>query len=295
MRGVSLDEVAAATKINTRFLEALESGRWEELPGGAFGRGFVRAAARFLGLNEDDMVAEFALETRGDAQSKPGAEPSGAMPRNYRPAIIAGAVLTVVLIAGGWFTYREISIHRHKRAELAVASGAQASAGTAGETASNSAALPAPATQSSPAGTASGGTPGGAADTSAPAVGGLAAPGTPAPAPAESARAGSASAAPDNAKTSSDNSKILELKIDASKTTEVRVTGDGKTLFKGRLHADDSKHFEARNGFEVTSGDASAVQLALNGQNVPLAGKPGKRGSARLSRKDLKPPAAPPR
>jgi hypothetical protein len=73
------------------------------------------------------------------------------------------------------------------------------------------------------------------------------------------------------------------------------VTGDGKTLFKGRLHADDSKHFEARNGFEVTSGDASAVQLALNGRSVPLAGKPGKRGSARLSRKDLKPTAAPPR
>ena len=53
--------------------------------------------------------------------------------------------------------------------------------------------------------------------------------------------------------------------------------------------------FEARNEFEVTSGDSSAVQLALNGQNVPLAGKPGKRGSARLSRKDLKPAAAPPR
>src|ERR1700678_2369840 len=88
MRGVSLDEVAAATKINTRFLEALENGRWGELPGGAFGRGFVRAAARFLGLNEDDMVAEFALET-GGAQSKPAAEPSGAMPRNYQPAIIA--------------------------------------------------------------------------------------------------------------------------------------------------------------------------------------------------------------
>ena len=98
--------------------------------------------------------------------------------------------------------------------------------------------------------------------------------------------------APDSAKIASENPKILELKIDASKTTEVHVTGDGKTLFKGRLHADDTKHFQARNGFEVSSGDSSAVQLALNGQNVPLTGKPGKRGSARLSRKDLKPAGA---
>ena len=67
------------------------------------------------------------------------------------------------------------------------------------------------------------------------------------------------------------------------------MAGDGKILFKGRLHADDSKHFEARKGFEVTSGDSSAVQLALNGQKVPLTGKPGKKGSAKLSRKDLKP------
>ena len=53
MRGVSLNEISAATRISTRFLEAIENDRWNELPGGAFNRGFIRSIARFLGLDED--------------------------------------------------------------------------------------------------------------------------------------------------------------------------------------------------------------------------------------------------
>ena len=48
MRGVTLDEISAATRIATRFLTAIENEQWEQLPGGVFNRGFVRAVARFL-------------------------------------------------------------------------------------------------------------------------------------------------------------------------------------------------------------------------------------------------------
>ena len=99
LRGVSLDEIAAATRIKTSFLEALENGRWDELPGGAFNRGFVRATAHFLGLDEDGMVAEYALETGGESQAKAPPQPSGAMPRDYRPALIAVSALLLLLIA----------------------------------------------------------------------------------------------------------------------------------------------------------------------------------------------------
>ena len=67
MRGVSLNEISAATRISTRFLEAIENDRWNELPGGAFNRGFIRSIARFLGLDEDSLVAEYALDTSGNA------------------------------------------------------------------------------------------------------------------------------------------------------------------------------------------------------------------------------------
>ncbi|MGA7854182.1 MAG: helix-turn-helix domain-containing protein [Candidatus Acidiferrales bacterium] len=65
MRGVSLEEISVATRIAPRFLEALENEQWEQLPGGVFNRGFIRSVARYLGLDEDNLVAEYALQTKG--------------------------------------------------------------------------------------------------------------------------------------------------------------------------------------------------------------------------------------
>src|SRR5258708_19513636 len=60
MRGVSLDEISAATRIATRFLTAIEEEQWGLLPGGVFNRGFGRAVARYLGLDEENIVPEYA-------------------------------------------------------------------------------------------------------------------------------------------------------------------------------------------------------------------------------------------
>ena len=105
MRGVTIEEISAATRISTRFLEALESEQWDELPGGVFNRGFIRSVARFLGLDEDALVAEYALETK----NRPGPrlielETPSAMPRNWRTPIAAFVAFILILI-GGWFAY----------------------------------------------------------------------------------------------------------------------------------------------------------------------------------------------
>src|SRR5215469_11758744 len=60
MRGITLAEIAESTKISTRHLKALEDEQFEALPGGVFNRGFVRAYARFLGINEEQTVADYA-------------------------------------------------------------------------------------------------------------------------------------------------------------------------------------------------------------------------------------------
>ncbi len=104
MRGVSLEEVSAATRISTRFLEAIESDKWESLPGGVFNRGFIRSVARYLGLDEDSMVAEYSLETRGRVEAGVVPDPPMEMPRNWKPAIVAAIVL-VVILAGVGFAY----------------------------------------------------------------------------------------------------------------------------------------------------------------------------------------------
>src|SRR5579863_7448456 len=98
MRGVSLDEISAATRISTRFLEAIEKGQWDQLPGGVFNRGFIRSIARFLGLDEDSLVAEYALGAASDAHAAVAKEPPVEMPRNWRPATVA--VVVVALIVG---------------------------------------------------------------------------------------------------------------------------------------------------------------------------------------------------
>lgn len=63
----SLTDAERATRIKRRFLEAIEAGDFAQLPDGLPSRGFVRLYARFLGLDEDQALAEFDAETGGAA------------------------------------------------------------------------------------------------------------------------------------------------------------------------------------------------------------------------------------
>jgi len=60
VRGITLAQLAEATKISLRYLTALEQDQFDQLPGGVFNRGFVRAVARYLGLDEREWVGAFA-------------------------------------------------------------------------------------------------------------------------------------------------------------------------------------------------------------------------------------------
>ena len=58
-RKITLDDISVSTKIATRFLVALEEEHFDQLPGGIFNKGFVRAYARHLGLDENQAIADF--------------------------------------------------------------------------------------------------------------------------------------------------------------------------------------------------------------------------------------------
>jgi hypothetical protein len=64
---------------------------------------------------------------------------------------------------------------------------------------------------------------------------------------------------------------------------------DGRPVFVGKFAATQSQVFEARDRFEVTSTDASAVVLELNKQVQAPLGPSGQPGTVVLTRKDLKP------
>ena len=66
-KGVSLREIANATKISIRALEALERNDISHLPGGIFSRSFVRAYAAEAGLNADETVDDFVRQFPHDS------------------------------------------------------------------------------------------------------------------------------------------------------------------------------------------------------------------------------------
>ena len=61
------EEISSATKISLRFLEAIEREDFSKLPGGIFSRSFIRSYARYLGLDEERVLALARIGARGRA------------------------------------------------------------------------------------------------------------------------------------------------------------------------------------------------------------------------------------
>jgi hypothetical protein len=115
LREVSPNEVVVATRISLRFLEALENEDWDKLPGGVFNRGFVRAIARYLGLDEENLLAEYDL-AHGDesADSPVAAEQRIPSPPKWIAVALALAAVLVIaaMVAAGVYGWRRYAAHR---------------------------------------------------------------------------------------------------------------------------------------------------------------------------------------
>ena len=66
IRGISLKEIADATKISKRFLDALERNDHRTLPAPVFTRGFVREYSKYVGLNAEEMVNRYNFAAAND-------------------------------------------------------------------------------------------------------------------------------------------------------------------------------------------------------------------------------------
>ena len=101
-RKISLDDISVSTKIGTRFLRAIEENQFDQLPGGIFNKGFIRAYARHLGLNEEQAVADY-LEATGATATDTMAESQAATPepvlqRENGAAQIPWGTLAILLL-----------------------------------------------------------------------------------------------------------------------------------------------------------------------------------------------------
>lgn len=75
-KGISLDQIAASTKLSTRQLEAIENGDFKRLPGGIYNTSYIRQYARAIDFDEADLLDFYHNSVN----------PSPAQPKTQRPA-----------------------------------------------------------------------------------------------------------------------------------------------------------------------------------------------------------------
>lgn len=63
-RGLSIDQLSHLTKIDAKYIEALESDRYLDLPSETFAKGFIRNLCQRLDLNPNELVAIFRRDFR---------------------------------------------------------------------------------------------------------------------------------------------------------------------------------------------------------------------------------------
>jgi cytoskeletal protein RodZ len=100
-RGLTLEQVTYETRIRTRYLEALEDERFDDLPGEAYAKGFLRTYADFLELDGTQMLARY--RARFPRRSEPPVAPRPQPP--YEPkrlvtAALAAAALLLLAVGG---------------------------------------------------------------------------------------------------------------------------------------------------------------------------------------------------
>lgn len=267
MRGVSLEEISESTKIGTRSLRALEEDDFDKLPGGIFNKGFVRAYARFLGLDEEQTVADFegALKAYRLANNYVEELPvqEEPEPRSSRFGWLAFSVIVLVAlaaIAGYFLRARPTPV---PEAQFAV----QASPASS------------PSHQSSVSPTS----PPTLATTSSIAAAAPSRAETPlaSPTPLKSTpptTQNSRSSADDDtnsadAPATASNSPI-RLKVFAREESWLSISADGRDLGQQILAAQKSRTILAQKEVRLKVGNLGGVEVSFNGKPVNIDGEP---------------------
>ena len=69
--GISLPAIAATTKISLRYLEAIEAGQFQRLPGGAYTISYLRQYAQAIHYDVNDLVESYRALLKSEAAAEP--------------------------------------------------------------------------------------------------------------------------------------------------------------------------------------------------------------------------------
>lgn len=292
MRGISLDQIVATTKIGRRLLTALEDEQFDLLPGGIFNKAYVRAYAKCVGMDEEQAVAEYlqaaheALpDSRVIAQQHASIYAPGPVRRPGFP--VTPVLILVAVIAagvGGWKLYRDHLKEREKQAEVA-APPADMSPQSQATSAPASVGGEPPSAQTSvlPKSTASPGVSPHSQPMSSPAAK------TPAPATATAA----AARQPESSSAGAPSEGSFEVVVRPKSTAWVSIKSDGQIVVRGVIKPPDVKTIRANNQVVFFTGNAGAVELSFNGKNVPVSGGVNEEQTLVFDSRGVLPPAPP--
>ncbi|TWC22078.1 MULTISPECIES: RodZ family helix-turn-helix domain-containing protein [unclassified Pseudomonas] len=297
--GWSLAQVALKLNLTVASLSNLEAGAFDKLPGHTFARGYIRAYAKLLDMDQTMLVQQFDQYTGSDAQGS-NVHSLGRIEEPVRVSHtilrIVSLLLLIAVIGGGFVWWQDQASLRSKESvamapehvEVEGADGttrihpldepedqAVLEGQAEGET---SLALPqgqdgadaeAGAEQGAPAAPAVApavpGTP--APTTSAPVAPSTPAPTVAAPAPATSAAPAATPAAP---VAPAAGEGQVQIQFTADCWTQV-TDGNGKVLFSGLKRKGDSTTINGKPPFAVRLGYVRGAQVSYNGQPVDVA------------------------
>lgn len=314
--GEDIKDIARALRIRLVYLTALEEGRWDELPGTTYAVGFLRAYSEYLGLDSVEMVRRFRTECE-EAQQKtklqfpaPVAErsvPGGAV-------LLISAILAAVAY-GGWYMLADRDRGKVETVPplpdrlaqmVGKPSGKAPTPAVPAEAPAPEAVKPADAPASAPS-VQEPAKPADATSAAAPAPTSVPKPMDPAPLPIQPAPSALSESAPPPEPVSGmagmggmsgmaasppvistkvhvlgDGPSRITLKAKQDSWIQVRDEAAGKTIVTRLLRAGESFKVPDQPKLSLTTGNAGALDIAVDGDIVPTVGAVGtvKRGIA---------------
>jgi cytoskeleton protein RodZ len=296
-RHITLQEIAATTKISCRALKALEDEHFDQLPGGIFNKGFVRAYARYVGLDEEKTLADYMaaakLESSETDMQAMSSQVATARARAQDSVVngttLVGILALMVALGLGALWLKE---QRQEAREQSAASAPAASAPVS---------APAPA---APAPIVTPGEPGAASDTGdagadSNAASGAASPGGTSGANqdaavstnqsanqntaqnADQAAKAASTAAQPVAAASAEGAAPVEVSISAKQRAWISVRSDGKAVETLTLDPDKpelrSRSYKAKEKLMLMVGNPAGLTVTYNGKPTGTLGAAGQR------------------
>lgn len=280
MRAITLEEIAEATKIGTRSLKALEEEHFDQLPGGIFNKGFVRAYAKFLGIDEEQAVADYVAAT-GDVGNSTSTQMAALadqveQQRAAKEASDAGTdtgkmlaiIVAVVLICGIGFGGYKAWRYRVQQQEVHAAEAASIRVKQAPPP------VTAPADSASMNTNVAGTTP----DTASPA-GTTGASSASANSPQSSSGQSSLNtAAPNSSASTAATDFPINVTVKPLKPSWIMVTSDGKVVYQRMITPKDQElSVHGREKLQLILGNAAGVEVSFNGKSLGELGTEGQR------------------